>query len=139
MKNTILITAIAAAALSGCGMFNKSSDTAAPAKTASSPSTPTQTAEGVLIGPDGRTLYVFAQDVAGSGKSACVDTCAVNWPPLTVTPTAQALGDYSIVNRTDGTRQWAYKGMPLYYFIKDANPGDRSGDGVGGNWRIARR
>jgi predicted lipoprotein with Yx(FWY)xxD motif len=29
--------------------------------------------------------------------------------------------------------------LPLYYFIKDTKPGDRNGDGVGGNWQIARR
>jgi len=141
MKKTILIAALTAATLSGCGMFSKSSDApAAPvSNSANAPSTPTQSADGALIGPNGLSLYVFAKDMAGSGKSVCVDTCAVNWPPLTVAPTAKALGDYTIIARADGTQQWAYKGMPLYYFIKDTKPGDRNGDGVGGNWQIARR
>ena len=102
------------------------------------PSTPTRAADGTLIGPDGRTLYEFARDVAGSGKSACVDGCATNWPPLAVAPNAAALGDHTIITRADGARQWAFKGMPLYYFAKDAKPGDKNGDGAGGVWRVAR-
>lgn len=130
MKIKTLAAALATAALlTACG-------TTAP--TTSSPSTPTQAADGTLIGPDGRTLYVFAKDVAGSGKSNCVDACAAAWPPLGVTPTAMSLGDYSIIVRADGSRQWAFKGLPLYYYAKDTKPGDRLGDGVGGNWRIAK-
>ncbi|MFT4194612.1 ATP-binding protein [Ottowia sp.] len=131
-----LIAAIAvAAALAGCGTYHhtpKSADSATQA------GTPTQTSDGILIGPDGRSLYVFARDVAGSGQSACVAACATNWPPLGVAPNAAPLGDYTIITRADGSRQWAYKGLPLYYFAKDAKPGDRTGDGVGGNWRLAR-
>lgn len=127
-----LIAAVATAALlAACGT------TTTPASS-SKPSTPTQAADGTLIGPDGRTLYVFAKDVANSGKSACVDACAANWPPLGVTATAVPLGDYSIITRADGSRQWAFKGLPLYYYVKDAKPGDRLGDGVSGNWRVAR-
>ena len=53
-------------------------------------------------------------------------------------PNAAALGDYTIITRADGARQWAFKGMPLYYFAKDAKPGDKNGDGAGGVWRVAR-
>ncbi len=102
------------------------------------PSTPTQTVDGTLIGPDGRTLYVFTRDAQGSGASACYAQCAVNWPPLAVAPGAQPQGDYSIIVRSDDTRQWAYKGQPLYYFAKDAKPGEKLGDGVNGVWKVAR-
>jgi len=102
------------------------------------PSTPTQAADGTLIGPDGRSLYFFSRDVQGSGTSACYDQCAVNWPPLTVTPNAKPQGDYAIMVRNDNTRQWAYKGQPLYYFVKDTKPGEKLGDGVNGVWKLAR-
>lgn len=130
-----LFAAVAAAALlAACGTSTKTT----PAASSARPSTLTQAPDGALIGPDGRTLYVFAKDVAGSGKSACVDACATNWPPLGVAASAVPLGDYTIITRADGSRQWAFKGLPLYYFVKDVKPGDRMGDGVGGNWRIAR-
>ena len=134
MNIKTLTAALATAALlAACG----TTKTTAPAAGAK-PSTLTQAADGTLIGPDGRTLYEFARDVAGSGKSACVDGCATNWPPLAVAPNAAALGDYTIITRADGARQWAFKGMPLYYFAKDAKPGDKNGDGAGGVWRVAR-
>ena len=51
---------------------------------------------------------------------------------------AKADGPYTIVVRDDGGKQWAYKGKPLYTWIKDTKPGDISGDGVAGNaWHIA--
>ncbi len=130
MNIKALTAALATAALlAACG-------TTAP--TTSQPSTPTQASDGTLIGPNGRTLYTFARDVAGSGKSACVDTCAANWPPLGVTPTAVPLGDYTIITRADGSKQWAFKGLPLYYYVKDTKAGDKLGDGVAGNWKVAK-
>jgi predicted lipoprotein with Yx(FWY)xxD motif len=51
---------------------------------------------------------------------------------------ATAAGDYTIVTRDDGSKQWAYKGKPLYMWAKDSKPGDRSGDGFNNAWRIAR-
>ena len=39
-------------------------------------------------------------------------------------------GEWTIVERTDGTKMWAYEGKPLYTFIKDKKPGDVTGDGA---------
>jgi predicted lipoprotein with Yx(FWY)xxD motif len=83
----------------------------------------------------GMTLYVYAKDTPG--QSACDGTCAKNWPPLAAAADAQPTGDWTIVTRADGTRQWAHQGRPLYTFVKDTKPGDRTGDGVGGAWRAA--
>ena len=121
---------LAVALLSGCGMMNK---------TASMPDTPTRTADGVLVGPNGMTLYTFSRDTVGSGKSACNGPCITNWPALVAPDAAKPMGDYSVVMRDDGKKQWAYKGAPLYYWAKDMKPGDRTGDGfANGNWKIAR-
>ena len=93
---------------------------------------------GVLTNADGMTLYVFDKDAAGSGKSACNGDCATNWPPLMATASDKASGDYSIITRDDGSRQWAYKGKPLYRWIKDQKPGDTTGDGVKNVWHAAK-
>ena len=45
-------------------------------------------------------------------------------------------GDYTLVVRDDGKKQWAYKGKPLYYFTPDTNPGDTKGQGVGNVWFV---
>lgn len=99
---------------------------------------PTKTVDGVLTNSAGMTLYTFDRDAAGSGKSVCNGQCAALWPPLTAAGDAKADGDYTIVTRDDGGKQWAYKGKPLYLWVKDTKPGDRTGDGVNNVWRLAR-
>ncbi len=99
---------------------------------------PAKTMNGVLVGPNQMTLYTFDRDVAGSGKSVCNGPCATNWPPLMVADGAKAHGDYSIVTRDDGGKQWAFRGKPLYYWVKDSKPGDMTGDGVNNAWRIVK-
>ena len=52
---------------------------------------------------------------------------------------AKAEADYTVIIRDDGSKQWAYKGKPLYTWVKDTKPGEISGDGVAANtWHIAR-
>ncbi len=93
-----------------------------------------------LVGPNGMTLYSFANDEAG--VSNCYDQCAVNWPPLLVgasqEPTAGegAAGAIGVIERTDGTRQVTYNGMPLYYWINDVVPGDATGQNVREVWFV---
>ena len=102
------------------------------------PAAPARVSDGVLTGSNGMTLYTFDKDGAGSGKSVCNGPCATNWPPLMVGDGQSGSGDYSVVTRDDGAKQWAYKGKPLYFWIKDQKPGDRSGDGVNNVWRVAK-
>ena len=99
---------------------------------------PAMVSGGVLTGANGMTLYTFDKDPAGGGKSVCNGPCAGNWPPLYAADSDSASGDWSIVTRDDGKKQWAYKGKPLYYWIKDGKPGDKTGDGVNNLWRTAK-
>jgi len=72
------------------------------------------------------------------GKSNCNGQCAANWPPLKADGIGQASGDWSIITRDDGTKQWAYEGKPLYTWAKDQKPGDTTGNGVNNNaWHVA--
>ena len=111
---------------------------AACAGTAVQASGPAKVSDGVLTGSNGMTLYTFDKDLAGSGKSACNGPCANNWPPLFVVEGESASGDYSIVVRDDGKKQWAYKGKPLYHWAKDQKAGDKTGDGFNNVWRVAK-
>ncbi len=100
---------------------------------------PTKMTDGVLTNGAGMALYMFDKDAAGSGKSVCNGPCAGLWPPLAATSDAKASGDYSIVARDDGSKQWAFKGKPLYLFSRDQKPGDKTGDGFGnGVWHLAK-
>lgn len=90
-----------------------------------------------VTGANGMTLYTFDNDSAGT--SNCYDSCAVNWPPYVAAAGAQSPGNgLSIIDRRDGTRQWAKDGAPLYFWVGDTAPGETTGDGVGGVWHIAR-
>ena len=111
---------------------------AAASLNAAAQSAPVKAADGALTNSAGMTLYTFDKDTTGSGKSVCNGPCAANWPPLTAAADAKASGDFSIVTRDDGARQWAYKGKPLYLWVKDAKPGDRTGDGVNNVWHVAK-
>jgi len=84
----------------------------------------------------GMTLYTFDKDTAG--MTNCYDQCAVNWPPFAAGADAMAEGGWSVVERKDGSKMWAYDGKPLYTFIGDKAPGDVTGDGKNGVWHIAK-
>ncbi|MBU1365241.1 MAG: hypothetical protein KKE51_15610 [Gammaproteobacteria bacterium] len=99
---------------------------------------PAMVADGMLTGSNGMTLYTFDKDAAGSGKSKCNGPCATNWPPLMVMDGDMASGDYSIVIRDDGKKQWAFKGKPLYFWAKDQKAGDKTGDGFNKVWHVAK-
>jgi predicted lipoprotein with Yx(FWY)xxD motif len=71
------------------------------------------------------------------GVATELETCATNWPPLMAGNAAPG-GDYSVVTRDDGGKQLAYKGKPLYYWVKDTKPGDKTGDGVNGVWHVVK-
>lgn len=100
----------------------------------------------ILVGPNGMTLYTFANDQPGS--SSCTEGCALNWPPLTVSGELVAPsglpGKLETLTRQpdeetgEYATQVAYNGQPLYYWSRDEVPGDVSGQGVGDLWFVAK-
>jgi predicted lipoprotein with Yx(FWY)xxD motif len=99
---------------------------------------PAAPVKGVLASPSGATLYTFDKDAANSGKSTCNGPCATAWPPLAAQASDAPSGDYTIVTRDDGSKQWAYKGRPLYTFSKDAKNGDTTGDNFKNVWHVIK-
>jgi predicted lipoprotein with Yx(FWY)xxD motif len=100
--------------------------------------TSVKTDSGMLVNSAGMTLYTFDNDKVGTGKSVCNGPCAKNWPPLMVGGSENPGGDWTVVSRDDGSKQWAFKGKPLYTWIKDAKPGDKTGDGFNKVWHVAQ-
>jgi predicted lipoprotein with Yx(FWY)xxD motif len=132
MRHQLLLTAAAVALGLAAGVA--SADTPAPAATPGVITT--QPFPGGIAYADiaGRTLYTFDRDTK-QGKSACDNVCAQNWKPLPAAWMANAAGDWSVITRDDGTKQWAYKGKPLYTFSGDHKAGDTNGDGLDNAWR----
>jgi predicted lipoprotein with Yx(FWY)xxD motif len=112
--------------------------TALIAATAVAAGAPAAPANGVLATPSGATVYTFDKDAANSGKSVCNGPCAQAWPPLAAQASDAPSGDWTIVTRDDGAKQWAYKGWPLYTDAKDAKPGDTAGDDFKNVWHVVK-
>jgi predicted lipoprotein with Yx(FWY)xxD motif len=83
---------------------------------------------GSLETRDGyRVPYAKAKAV---GTRGCVGECTRLWRPVFASGHEQSSGFWEVVTRADHTKQWAYKGSPLYTFAGDRQLGD-----VGGNDR----
>jgi predicted lipoprotein with Yx(FWY)xxD motif len=93
-------------------------------------------AEGkkVLVDSKGMTLYVWDNDTT-PGKASCTGACAQAWPPLDVTGTPTygaglSAAMFSTVTSSDGSKQLAVNGKPLYLWRADMKAGDATGDDV---------
>jgi predicted lipoprotein with Yx(FWY)xxD motif len=59
----------------------------------------------------------YVSDRDQPSHSNCNDKCAETWIPVYPSDrNATNLGDFTLVPRTDGYKQWAYKGKPIYTF-----------------------
>ena len=86
------------------------------------------TAGSFLVGSNGQALYTI-----GTDPKSCDSGCVGAWPVYTSTDTSVSLPtDVTIITRADGTKQFAYKGLPLYFFSGDSATGSVSGNGLSG-------
>jgi predicted lipoprotein with Yx(FWY)xxD motif len=91
----------------------------------------------VLADQKGYTLYTYKNDP--TGRSECAGRCARKWPPVMVNGEMPAPGgDLSVIERKDGSRQFAWRGRPLYRWEKDKEPGQVTGHNLGEVWFVAR-
>lgn len=93
----------------------------------------------IVVDGNGRTVYVFDKDT--SGKSNCEDGCLDKWPVVAAGDSAPQLTGIdaslvSTVTRSDGTKQLAINGLPLYLFASDSAAGEAKGQAVGGVWWV---
>lgn len=150
-----IAAALAAAALAACSSSSKpaSSSSTTPPTQAPSGATggtgssgnytvalATKTVKGqsekILVDSKGRTLYVDEKDKPG--QPACTGACLQAWPPVKakaktvkVAPGLTA-SQYTVVTASDGTKQIAVNGSPLYLWTGDKNAGDTTGQDVNG-------
>src|SRR5262245_50070396 len=82
------------------------------------------------------TLYTFDKDA--QGRSNCNGGCAAAWPPAAAAAGETGSGDFGVIAREDGARQWAFKGAPLYRYAADVKVGDTAGDRQGNVWHAVR-
>ena len=94
----------------------------------------------ILEDPAGMTLYVFDRDEVGVDRtSQCNGECAKRWPPFLASASDKVNNDWGVEPRQDGSKQWTYKGRPLYTFSGDKGPGETNGLSQNGNtWHVAQ-
>ena len=76
----------------------------------------------VLTNFEGFSMY------GAVSETSCNDSaCYGDWIPVTAPALANGLDEFSIFERVDGTRQWAYRDQPLFRYKGDLLPGDAHG------------
>ncbi|MBX7199110.1 MAG: hypothetical protein K1X51_07000 [Rhodospirillaceae bacterium] len=65
---------------------------------------------------------VYAWDGDGPNKSNCTEACLKKWAPVLAAETSQPQGEWAIIQRSPGVRQWVFRKKPLYTYIADTRP-----------------
>lgn len=63
------------------------------------------------------SVYASAHDTATA--SACKETCLQHWRPVIAPDLARPQGEWSVLERAFGVRQWVFRGEPLYTYRHD--------------------
>jgi predicted lipoprotein with Yx(FWY)xxD motif len=149
----ILLPVLAAVAClaAGCGSSTGSATTPSDGAALVSTARNASLGSSVLVNQSGLTLYTLSAEsrshfictkgatVPGSSGTHCLSL----WKPLLAPPGAKlggAVGSLDVVMRPDGVgNQVTYRGLPLYTFVQDTQPGDALGNGFKdvGTWSPA--
>jgi predicted lipoprotein with Yx(FWY)xxD motif len=65
---------------------------------------------------------VYSWDGDGLEKSNCNAECLKKWSPVLAAETSQPQGEWTIIQRSPGVRQWAFRKKPVYTYIADNKP-----------------
>ncbi|MDI2099185.1 hypothetical protein [Ruicaihuangia caeni] len=92
----------------------------------------------VVVDNNGMVVYMTDLDEAGSSDSNCDDKCLVEWIPVPEGDTPPELngvsGELGTIESNADVTQVTLNGMPLYYYVRDTQPGDTAGQGNAGVW-----
>ncbi|WP_051218356.1 COG4315 family predicted lipoprotein [Nocardioides insulae] len=95
----------------------------------------------IVVDGEGRAVYQYDADRQGATTSACTGDCAQQWPAVPAgtagpadLPAPGVTGRLGTITGVDNVSQLTLDGWPLYYYAGDEEPGDVSGQGVGGVW-----
>ena len=156
MKKTVSgalgVVGLALLVLAGCAANTPSPGGGGSADAGGSLSTTSTSVGDIIVDGTGMTVYVYDQDTANSGKSACTGSCATQWPAVKTTkatPTVAGItGTVGTIDAVGAAIDKKFKitlenvdpeklnGLPLYTYAGDASAGDLTGQGFGGIWWV---
>ncbi|HTT05626.1 MAG TPA: hypothetical protein VMF64_10080, partial [Steroidobacteraceae bacterium] len=90
----------------------------------------------VFVDQAGMTLYTY--EGRGGAKALVRLADQTEWRPLVAPALAHPVGEWSVLTRSDGIRQWAFRGKPLFTYARDLASGDANGVGLSRDWDAAR-
>lgn len=142
MKTPMFLISAASLALAGCAMAPPYAPAVGPVAVPVGATTLTTANKApfgtYLVDGAGRSVYILDGTRHSSARVACGIDCARVWPPVMVTapPTAGAGLDPRLLGTVTrgGGSQLTYAGSPLFYYIRDARPGDTTGQHVSDAW-----
>jgi predicted lipoprotein with Yx(FWY)xxD motif len=73
----------------------------------------------LLVTADRASVYTWDRDAPN--KSNCYDRCADEWSPVLAPEFADNNGEWGVIQRSPGVKQWTFRGKPLY---TDARAGE---------------
>ena len=81
-----------------------------------------------------KNYSVYTYDKDSAAQSLCTAECTRNFTPLIASQLARAQGDWNVIERSAGLKQWTFRGKPLYTYAYDSNQWSQEGSDVPG-WR----
>jgi predicted lipoprotein with Yx(FWY)xxD motif len=149
VRKTWILAVSAAVALVLAGCTSSSDDRSSSGSTSSGAAAPDDVAlktgdsivGSIVVDAQGRTVYSFGKDTAGSGTSACSGECLANWPAATADSASpqvsdKVTGQVGTITRDDGSVQLTLNGLPLYLYTGDKATGDINGQAFQGVWWV---
>jgi len=73
----------------------------------------------LLVTDKGFSVYTYKKDTAQ--KAACDGPCLRDWQPVLAPLGVNARGNWTLLQRAPGVRQWVFHGKPLYTYKKDSD------------------
>lgn len=86
----------------------------------------------LLTTAQNESVYTYDGDTATS--VACTGACLRGFHPVTAPGLAREQGEWTILERAPGVRQWVFRGAPLYTHVRDQESWSQQGSDVPG-WR----
>ncbi len=84
----------------------------------------------MVLSTSGFSVYSWDKD--GANVSNCFEDCLRKWTPVLAGEFSQPQGEWTIIQRSPGVRQWAFRKKPLYTLVGDPRPGSLRGSDEAG-------
>jgi predicted lipoprotein with Yx(FWY)xxD motif len=154
VRKTILMTTLAAGALTlaacGTGSSGTASSNAGTSSTSGGSSaapaadadlaTASNSLGTVVVNGKGMTVYEFDMDTVGSPTTACTGTCVSLWPEVTTTSSTPVVtgvtGTVGTAAGLNGVQQVTLDGHRLYTFSGDSKAGQANGQAFMNIWWV---